>query len=115
MNLIFDRGQLLIVTEMYQCALKKEAEEFERLHRKWEATYGSLKRTQEALQESRLQIDQLRKEFNVPHPLYFMENDHVHMVCDTLNMMEEHQVEDKHDEVVDLKVLVKSHDEEYFG
>ena len=58
-NLMFDRDHLLMVAEMYHCAFKKETKESKRLHSKWEATYDSLKRTQEALQESRLQIYQL--------------------------------------------------------
>ena len=58
-NLQYDRYHLLMVDELYQCAFKKETEESKRLHRKWEATYDSLKRTQGALQESRWHIDQL--------------------------------------------------------
>ena len=68
MNLLFDRYNLLMVAEMYQCAFKKEIEESEILHSKWEATYDSLKRTQESLQESSLEIDQLQRDLNVPHP-----------------------------------------------
>ena len=49
-----------------------------------------------------LQIDQLWKELNVPHPPYCMENDHVHMVGGTLDVLEEPHVEDKHEEGVDL-------------
>ena len=47
MNLISDREHLLIVVEMYHCAFERETQESERLHSKWEATYDSLKRTQE--------------------------------------------------------------------
>ena len=50
MNLIYDREHLLMVAEMYHCAFKRETQEFERLHGKWEATYDSLKRTHESLQ-----------------------------------------------------------------
>ena len=59
MNLLSYTDHLLVVVEMYQCALKKEAKESERLHRKWEATCDSWKRTHEALQESRLLIEHL--------------------------------------------------------
>ena len=51
MNLLSDRDRLLMVAQMYHCALKKEEEEFERLHRKLEAIYDSLKRIQEVVQE----------------------------------------------------------------
>ena len=44
-----------------------------------------------------------------------MENDHVHMVGDTSDVMEEPHVEDKHEEDEKSQVLVKSHDEEDFG
>ena len=54
MSLISDREHLLMVAEMYHCAFEIETQESERLHSKWEATYDSLKTTQEALQESRL-------------------------------------------------------------
>ena len=87
MKLLSDRDHLLMVDEMYHCAFKKEVEESERIHRKWEATYDSLKRTQESLQESRLQIDQLRKELNVPQPPYCMEKNHVHVVGTTLDVL----------------------------
>ena len=39
MNLIYDIEHLLMVAEMYQCAFKRETQESERLHIKWEATY----------------------------------------------------------------------------
>ena len=70
-----------------------------------------MKRTQEALQDSRLQIDQFRKELNVPHPPSCMENDHVNMVGGNLYVMEEPHVEDTHEECVDLQMLVKIYDE----
>ena len=110
MNLISDREHLLMVVEMYHCAIERETQESERLHIKWEATYDSLKRTQESLQESRLQIDLLQKDLNVPHPPSRMGNDHVHMVGNNLDIMEESHAED-----AELQVLEKIHDEEYFG
>ena len=61
MNLLYEREYLLMVAEMYHCAFKRETQESERLHSKWEATYDSLKRTQEALQDSRLQINQIQR------------------------------------------------------
>ena len=67
-----------------------------------EATYDSLKRTQEALQESRLQIDQIQRDLNVPHPPYCMEKNHVHMVGTTWDVLKEPHVEDNHEEGVDL-------------
>ena len=78
---------------MYQCELKKESEEYERIHIKWEATCDSWKRTQESLQESSLLIDKLQKELNVPQPSYFLRDDHVHMKGVTLDVMEEPHVE----------------------
>ena len=98
MNLLSDRDHLLMVAEMYNCALKKEEEVYERIHSKWEATCDSLKRTQESLQNLRLHIYQLIKELNVPHPPSCMENDHVHMVGATLDVLEEPHMEDKHEE-----------------
>ena len=80
MNLISDREHLLMVAEMYHCAFERETQESRRLHSKWEATYDSVKRTQEALQESRLQIDQIQRDLNVPHPPYCMEKNHVNMI-----------------------------------
>ena len=68
MNLISNKEHLLMVAEMYHCAFKRETQEYERIHSKWEATYDSLKRTQEALQDSRLQIDQIQRDLNVPYP-----------------------------------------------
>ena len=100
---------------MYHCAFERETQESERLHSKWEATYDSLKRTQEALQESRLQIDQIQMDLNVPHPPYCMEKNHVHMVVTTLDVLKEPHVEDNHEEGVDLQVLVKRYEEENIG
>ena len=54
MKLLSDKDHLLMVAEMYHCAFERETKEFERIHSKWDATYGSLKRTQEHVQESRL-------------------------------------------------------------
>ena len=65
-------------------------------------TCDSLKSTHKALQESRLHIDQILKELNVSHLPSCMEYDHVHMVGDTLDVMEEPHVEDKHEECVYL-------------
>ena len=42
------------------------------------------------------------KDLNVPHPPYFMEKNHVHMVGTTLDVLEEPHVEDKHEEGVYL-------------
>ena len=111
MNLLSDRDHLLMVAEMYHCAFKKETEESERLHSKWEATYDSLKRNQEALQVSRLQNDQLQMELNVPNPSYWMENNHVHMVGTTLDVLKGPHVEDNHEEGAYLHMLVKNYEE----
>ena len=51
-----------MMVELYHLEFTKEVEQSERLHNKWGDTYDSLKRTQESLQESRLHIDQIRKE-----------------------------------------------------
>ena len=102
MKLLFGRDHILMIFEMYHCAFNKETKESERLHSKWEATYDSLKRNQEALQESRLQIDQLQRELNVPHPSSCMENNHMHMVGTTLDVVEEPNVEHKHEGGADL-------------
>ena len=61
-----------------------------------------MKRTQEALQESILNIDQIQRELNVPHPPSCMENNHVHMVETTLDVLKEPHVEDNHEEGADL-------------
>ena len=95
-----------MVAEMYHCALERETQESERLHSKWDATYDSLKRTQESLQESRLQIDQIQMDLNVPHPPSCMENNHVRMVVTTLDVLKEPHVEDNHEEGEDLQMLV---------
>ena len=97
MNLISDREHLLIVSEMYHCAFTRKTKESKRIHSKWEATYDSLKRTQEALQDSRLYIDQIQRDLNVPHPPYCMENNHLHMVGSILDVMKEPRVEDNHE------------------
>ena len=112
MNLIYDREHLLMVAEMYHCAFERETQESERLHSKWEATYDSLKRTQEALQELRLQIDQIQRDLNVPHPPSCMEKNHVHMVVSNLDVLKEPRVEDNHEEGADLQMLVKRYEEE---
>ena len=44
-----------------------------------------------------------------------MENDHVHMLGETLDVLEEPHVEDKHEEGAYLQMLVKSYDEENIG
>ena len=44
-----------------------------------------------------------------------MENDHVHMVGGTLDVLEEPQVENKHEEGTDLQMLEVSYDEENLG
>ena len=74
-----------------------------------------MKRTQEALQESRLQISKLQRELNVPHPPSCMETNHVHMVGTTLDVLEEPHVEGKHEEGADLQMLVKIYEEENLG
>ena len=102
MDLLSERDRLHMVKEMYHCAFKKETEESERIHSRWEATYDSLKRTQEALQESRLQNDQIQRELNVPHPPSCMEKNHVHMVGTTLVVLKEPHGEDKHEEGANL-------------
>ena len=51
MNLLSDRDHLLIMAEMYHCAVKKEEEELERLTNKLEITNDLLKSTQRSLQE----------------------------------------------------------------
>ena len=43
MKLLYDRDHLLMMVEMYHCSFKREMEEYERLHTKWESTYDSLK------------------------------------------------------------------------
>ena len=115
MNLINDIEHLLMVDEMYHCAFKKETEQPKRLHRKCEATYDSLNRTQEDIQESRLQNDQIQRDLNVPHTPSCMEKNHVHMVGTTLDVLEGAHVEDKHEEGAYLQMLVKSYDEENIG
>ena len=95
MSLISDRENLLMVAEMYHCAFERETQDSKRLHSKWEATYDSLKRTQEVLQESRLQIDQIQSDLNLPHSPYCMEKNDVHMVVTTLDVLKEPHVEDK--------------------
>ena len=57
-----------------------------------------MKKTQEYLQESRLQIDQLQMDLNVPHLPYCMEKNHVHMVGTTLDVLKGPHVEDNHEE-----------------
>ena len=115
MNLIYDREHLLMVAEFYHCAFERETQESERIHSKWEATYDSLKRTQESLQESILQIDQLQRDLNVPHPPSCMEKNHVKMVVTTLDVLKEPHVEENHEEGVDLQMLVKRYEEENIG
>ena len=51
MNLLFDRHHLLLMAEMYHCAIKKEEEEVERLTNKLEITNDLLKSTQISLKE----------------------------------------------------------------
>ena len=102
MNLLSDIDQPLMVAEMYQCALEKEVEVSESLHRKWEATCDSWNITHEALQESRFLIDQLQKELNVPHPSSCMRDDHVHMKGVTFDVMEESHVEGGNEKRADL-------------
>ena len=65
MNLLSNRGRLLIMAEMYHCAVKKEEEEVERLTNKLEITNDLLKSTQISLKESNLQICQLQNDFKI--------------------------------------------------
>ena len=65
MNLLYNRYHLLMMTEMYHSALKKEEEESKRLAKKLEITSDLLKSTQRFLQDSKFQICQLQREFNV--------------------------------------------------
>ena len=53
-NLLSDRYHLLLMAEMYHCAVKKEEEEVERLTNKLEITNDLLKSTQISLKESNL-------------------------------------------------------------
>ena len=55
-----------------------------------------MKRTQEALQESILQIDEIERDLNVPHPPYCMEKNHVHMLVTALDVLKETHVEENH-------------------
>ena len=50
-NLLSDRDHLLMVIEIYHCAVKKEEEESERLTNKLKITSNLLKSTQRSLQE----------------------------------------------------------------
>ena len=70
-----------------------------------------MKRTQEALQDSRFQNDQLQRELNVPHPPYCMEKNHMHMIGTTLDVLKGPHVEDSHEEGEDLQMLVKIYEE----
>ena len=54
-------------------------------------------------------------ELVVPHPPYCMENNHVHMVLTTLDVLKEPHVDDYHEEGVDLQMLVKRYEEENIG
>ena len=65
MNLLSDRDNILMVIEVYHCAIKKEEEELERLTNKLEITNELLKSTQRSLQESKLQICQLKMDLKV--------------------------------------------------
>ena len=56
MNLLSGRDHILMVSEMYHCAFKKEEEESERLTNKLEITNDLLKITQRSLHQSKLQI-----------------------------------------------------------
>ena len=67
MNFLSDIYHLLMMDEMYHCALKKEEEESERLVNKLEITSNLLKRTQRSLQESKFHIFQLHKDLKVSH------------------------------------------------
>ena len=107
-NLIYDREHLLMVAEMYHCAVKKEEEELERLTNKLKITSNFLKSTQRSLQESKLQICQLQKELKVSHLSWCME-------ANVLGIMEKPHVEENHEEGADLQVLVKSNEEEKIG
>ena len=60
-NLLSDRDHLLMVIEIYHCAVNKEEEELERLTNKLKITSNFLKSTQRSLQESKLQIFELQK------------------------------------------------------
>ena len=95
MNLIFDREYLLMVTEMYHCALKKEEEESERLANKLEITSDLLKSTQRFLQESKLHICQIQEYLKVSSLSFCMEGN-------VLFIMEGPHVEENHEEGVDL-------------
>ena len=54
MNLLFDRYHILLMAEMYHCAVNKEEEEVERLTDKLDITNDLLKSTQISLIESKL-------------------------------------------------------------
>ena len=104
MNLLYEIYHLLMVAEMYHCAVKKEEEESKRLTNKLEITNDLLKSTQRSLEESKLQICQLQKELKVSHLSCCMEGN-------VLGIMEEPHVEDNHEGGAYLQVLVKIYEE----
>ena len=100
MNLLFDKDHLLMMAEMYHSALKKEEEESGRLTHELEITSNSLKSTQRSIQESKLHTYQLQKELRMSHHSCCMEGN-------VLGIVEEFSVEDGHEKISDLQVLVK--------
>ena len=71
-NLFSYRNNLFEVTKIYHHALKREENEAKILSSELDSTYVSWESTQKALQESKLQIYQIQKVFNVPHLLSYM-------------------------------------------
>jgi chromosome segregation ATPase len=68
LHLLSDRDHLLMLGEMYHDVLKGKEEEVDRFNQELENTHDSLKRTQKALQESEMQVEQLCVEFSLVHP-----------------------------------------------
>ena len=67
-----------------------------------ENTNNSLKSTQRALQGSIMQNDQLQKELSSSHTLPYMEDGHLHMEYDIVDVMKEPHVEDKNEKGADF-------------
>ena len=65
MNLLSDRYHLLIMAEMYHCAVNKEEDEVERITNKLEITNYLMKSTHRSLKESKLHICQLQNDLKV--------------------------------------------------
>ena len=109
-QLLFDRDNLRELVELLYGESLKDEEVIWNITQELLTTQDSLNITQGALQESKMEIEQLHEKVQRSHLASYTPFDHLHKVDCILEEKEE-----SHEMHLDLQVLVKSYEEENIG